>query len=80
MKNKILTVVFVAAVSICSFMFGATQKEKEMKEIIAEKYIDTTSYEFFNNYVDMREIADFNATEEGLALYMNDGNWYEWCK
>ena len=80
MKKKILTVVMVSIVAVSSFMLGAVQKEKEMELVIAEKYIDTTTYEFFNNYIDMRDIADFNATEEGLSLYMYDGNRYEWCR
>ena len=80
MKKKVLSIVLVTVVALSSFMFGAVQKEKEMEVVIAEKYIDKTTYEFFNNYVDMREIDDFYATEEGLSLYMDDGNWYEWYR
>lgn len=80
MKKKVLSIVLVTVVAVSSFMFGAVQKEKEMEVVIEENYIDTTTYEFFNNYIDMREIADFDATEEGLSLYMDNGNWYEWCR
>ena len=80
MKKKLLMTALFSMVAISSFMFGAIQKEKEMNEVITERYIDKTSYEFFNNYVDMRKVVDFAATEEGLSIYTNDGNWYEWCR
>ena len=41
-------------------------------------YIDTTTEEFCNNYVNMEQVTDFKATENGLQLYLNDGTGYFW--
>lgn len=43
-----------------------------------DRYIDTTSEEFYNNYIDMRTVIDFKSTESGLQLYTADGNGYYW--
>lgn len=32
--------------------------------------------DFRNNFVDMRSVVDFNATENGLQLYFEDGTGY----
>lgn len=86
MKKKILTITLFTVVSISSFILGTTQAKtitevKEVEkvvEVVPNGYIDTTSDEFFNNYIDMRTVTDFEATENDLQLYTNDGNGYYW--
>ena len=78
MKKKILTAVMVSVVAASSFMLGANQTKKEMEETISKQYVNTTLYEFYNNYIDMREVTDFKATETELYLYTSDGSEYSW--
>lgn len=86
MKKKILTITLFTVVAISSFILGTTQAKtitevKEVEkvvEVVPNGYIDTTSDEFFNNYIDMRTVTDFEATENDLQLYTNDGNGYYW--
>lgn len=86
MKKKILTITLFAVVAVGSFLLGTTQAKTEVKTVEVEKvvevipngYIDTTTDEFFNNYIDMRTVTDFEASENGLHLYTNDGNGYYW--
>ena len=40
--------------------------------------MDSISEEFKNNYVDMRNVTDFETDGNGLQLYCNDGNGYYW--
>lgn len=76
MKKALLTLVFVGAI-IISFMCGKVAQTTNNQEL-PENYIDTESDEFFNNYIDMREVVDFEATETGVMLYTNDGSGYYW--
>lgn len=76
MKKKILTVVMVSVVAVSSFMLGVSRTRKEV--VIPEQYVNTTLYEFYNNYVDMREVVDYKATESELYLYTRDGSEYSW--
>lgn len=55
------------------------EKEKII-EVIPDNYINTTSYDFYNNYIDMRQVVDFSTSENGLYLYTQDGNGYYWEK
>lgn len=71
MKKVLLTLVFVVSI-IISFMCGKAASVQEMPD----NYINTESEEFFNNYVDMREVVDFEATETGIMLYTSDGSGY----
>lgn len=86
MKKKILTITLFAVVAVSSFLLGTTQVKTEVKTVEVEKvvevipngYIDTTTGDFFNNYIDMRTVTDFETNENGLQLYTNDGNGYYW--
>ena len=86
MKKKILTITLFAVVAAGSFLLGITHAKTEVKtieverivEVIPNGYIDTTTDDFFNNYVDMRTVVNFEASENGLQLYTNDGNGYYW--
>lgn len=76
MKKKLLLVALFATTTISAYFLGTTQSETT--ETIPDSYINTESEEFFNNYVDMRTVSDFKATENGLMLYTVDGNGYYW--
>ncbi len=40
--------------------------------------LDNTTDEYRNNFVDMRQVTEFEATENGLQLYFEDGSGYYW--
>ena len=44
----------------------------------ASAYVDTGSEEFQNNFVDMRKVTDYSATDTGLYIYLEDGTGYYW--
>lgn len=51
---------------------------EKVVEVVPDNYVDTTSYDFYNNYLDMRQVVDFEATETGLLLHTKDGSGYYW--
>ena len=67
MKKAIVTLLFTASI-IASYLYGKASNGN----------LNPNSQEFFNNYVDMREVIDFEATETGLYLYTQDGSGYYW--
>ena len=44
----------------------------------ASAYVDTGSEEFQNNFIDMRKVTDYSATNTGLYIYLDDGSEYYW--
>ena len=89
MKRTLKAIGTIGAITIllfCAYLLGTTQAKtitevqtiEKVVEVVPTNYIDTTSDEFFNNYIDMRTVSDFEATEAGLMLYINDGNGYYW--
>ena len=89
MKKSIRTIGTIATmtvIAIGSYFIGTTQTEtiteiKEVEkvvEVVPDGYIDTTTEDFYNNYVDMRQVTDFTATEYGLQLYFDDDSGYYW--
>lgn len=89
MKKSIKTIGIIGTMTILlcgAYYLGTTQAktitaEKEVEkrvEVVPNGYIDTTSDEFYNNYVDMRQVTDYTATANGLQLYLEDGNGYYW--
>ena len=89
MKKTIRMIGIIGALTILlcgSYYLGTTQAETvtvksevvKRVEIVPDGYIDTTTNDFRNNYVDMRQVIDFEATENGLYLYMSDGSGYYW--
>lgn len=42
----------------------------------ASAYVDTGSEEFQNNFIDMRKVTDYSATNTGLYIYLEDGSGY----
>lgn len=41
-------------------------------------YVDTRSEDFQNNFVDMRKVTDYSATDTGLYIYLENGSGYYW--
>lgn len=91
MKRTLKAIGTIGAMTIllsCAYLLGTTQAEtvtevKEVEkivEVVPNGYIDTTTDEFYNNYVDMRQVTDYTATENGLQLYLEDGSGYYWEK
>lgn len=79
MKKKIKTTVIIVTIGImlvCAYLLGTTQTRTV--ETVPDNYIDTSSYDFYNNYVDMRQVTDFISNDEGLQLNLLDGNGYYW--
>ena len=86
------TIATIAVIAAGSFHLGTTQAESvtevqtvtEIKEIekvvevVPDGYIDMNTEEFYDNYVDMRQVVDFTTTEYGLQLYFDDGSGYYW--
>lgn len=75
--NRILkligTILCMMTMLLCGYYFGSTQQPVKVNN-----YINVNDYEFINNYVDMRTVTDFTATENGLMLYLNNGYGYYW--
>ena len=87
MKKSIKTIGIIAVMAVTavgSFYLGTTQAEtitdiQTITEIVVpDGYIDANSEEFYNNFVDMRKVTDYAATDSGLMIYLNDGNGYYW--
>ena len=89
MKRTIKTIGTVAVIGVIalgSYLLGTTQAETmteaqtvtEIKEVMPDGCIDTESEEFKENYVDMRKVVSFDASDDGLQLYYADGNGYYW--
>lgn len=79
MKKTIKTTVIIVTMGImlvCAYLLGTTQTKTV--ETVPDNYIDTSSYDFYNNYVDMRQVMDFVSNDEGLQLYLSDGSGYYW--
>ena len=75
MKKLLLATAFVV-VAISFYMLGASQREIE----IPSNYIDMNSEEFYNNFIDMREVWDFRATEDSFFLCLRNGDGYFWTR
>lgn len=89
MKKSIKIIEIIATIGIMlvgAYLLGTTQAETitevqtvtETREVIPDGYIDINSSEFQDNFVDMRTVVDFSATEYGLQLYFEDGTGYYW--
>lgn len=82
MKKAIGRIVIVGtmmAISFCSDVCHAEKMEDRMGkiiEVVPDGYINAESEEFLDNYVDMRQVITWNATENGLQLYFMDGTGY----
>ena len=80
--------ILIAGLLTSAYLLGTCQDKTEtitevkevekVVEVVPDGYIDATTEEFFNNYIDMRTVTDFKAAENGLQLYLNDGTGYFW--
>lgn len=61
---------------VCTYLLGTTQTRTV--ETVPDTYIDMNSPDFYDNYVDMRQVTDFVSNDEGLQLYLSDGSGYYW--
>ena len=89
MKRTIKTIGVIGTMGVtivCAYLLGTTQAETktevqtvtEIRDVIPDGYIDTNSNEFYDNYVDMRDVIGYSADDEGLQLYLDNGNGYYW--
>ena len=86
MKKKIIVATLFIATTISAYFVGTTQTKTEIVtetvtetlEVIPDGYINTNSEEFQNDYINMNDVVDFEATDSGLMLYTNDGTGYYW--
>lgn len=88
MKNKLfaLFLVTMAALEVYACFNPITEAQEaeatetvtETLEVIPDGYINTNSEEFYNNYVNMNDVVDFEATDAGLMLHFSDGTGYWW--
>lgn len=76
----VTTALTLGAFFVGKTCFPKTEIRTETVETIPDGYVNTESEEFLNNYVDMRQVVDFTASENGLQLYMSDGSGYYWEK
>ena len=86
------TIATMAVIAIGSYYLGTAQAEtiteiqtvtevKEIEkvvEVVPDGYIDTTTEDFNDYFVDMRQVVDFTADESGLMIYFDDGSGYYW--
>lgn len=71
---KRISVIAIMGIMLTSaYLIGTTKAT-----VIPDTYIDITSEDFKNNYLDMRDVIDYKAYGNGLQLYCNDGNGYYW--
>lgn len=90
--NIIGAISIMGIMMILSYLLGTTQVEpiteiqtvtevvetEKIIEVVPDGYIDSESAEFQENYVDMRNVIDFDVNEDGLQLYFADGTGYYW--
>ena len=87
MKRTIKTIgtfTAIGVIALGSYLLGIAQAETitkvqtvtEVMEVIPDGCIDMESEEFRENYVDMRKVVSFDASDDGLQLYCTDGRGY----
>ena len=83
MEKSIKTIGTIGAMTILlcgAYLLGTTQAKTVTKiiEDVSDSYIDTTSEDFYNNYVDMRQVNNYTTNGDSLQLYLSDGSIYYW--
>lgn len=74
MRRKIiLTIAFVATAAV-AYLGGVINTVESM----LDSYIDTTTEDFYNIYIDMRKVKGFVVNGGNLQLYLEDGSGYYW--
>ena len=80
------TIVTMEIMLVSAYWLGTTKAEtvtqiEEIEKIvdaISDGYIDMYLDEFRENFVDMRDVTYFKASDNGLQLYFVDGSGYWW--
>lgn len=78
--------ILIAGLLTSAYLLGTCQAKTEtiteikevekVIEVVPDGYINIASEDSCNNYVDMEQVTDFKATENGLQLYLEDGTGY----
>lgn len=76
MKKKVIIAGLFILCTASAYTFGKSQNKAV--ETIPDNYINTESNAFLNDYVDMKKVADFETTENGLYIYTDNGDGYYW--
>ena len=74
MKKKIAYIAFTAAISLTAFFIGRNTIEPEIITVERETVKETIP----ENYVYMKNVVDFTATDDRFQLYFNDGTGFYW--
>ena len=72
MKSRIIELLIVS-IAVCAIVSSGVNGK-------TENSINKNSIEFRNNYIDMREVTDFQISEDGngITLYTENGEGYYW--
>ena len=80
MTVEVRTIYRLRFLLVSAYLLGTTHSEtvteNQTIEVVPDGYIDMNSDEFINNYVDMRQVTDWDASDDGLQLYCEDGSGY----
>lgn len=76
MKKRIITLAIFLVAIISSFILGTTQAKTV--EVVPSNYINMETEEFRDNYIDMRQVSDFVASETSLQILLENGEGYYW--
>ena len=82
MKKKAIYTLMTIAIAVCAFFIGTTQAktitktETKTVEVVPDGYIDSTTKEFHDDYIDLRTVNEYSETENGLNLYTTNGDCY----
>ena len=78
MRKSIGIIATMGIMLVSAYWLGTMQAETitETREVIPDGYIDTNATVFHDNYVNMREVVDFEVSDDGLQLYLKDGTGY----
>ena len=76
MKKRIITLALFVVVAVSSFILGTTQAKTV--EVVPSNYINMETEEFRDNYIDMRQVSDFVASETSLQILLENGEGYYW--
>ena len=86
--KKALYIITLLAVGITAYFTGSTVKIatvdasnnsisiQKQTEIAQDRFIDTESEEFKENYIDLRTVTGYSGKDNSLMLYTDDGNGY----
>lgn len=71
MKKKIIIAALFVVATITSYLLGTTQSNTIVKTV-------TETATTPDEYINMDDVTDFEVTENGLMLHLDDGSGYYW--